>query len=154
MADKTFYWHSGIHGACPSPCPCPCFMSMLNIHVSVHVHAAHQRWVRVRGGVRARVREYKCRNAGLSGIRTVRYRNKKKITMPGQVWYWTKPRQSGILLVRYRTVIIDAGMPMPALGSWMPMPSYAIRLGLIPNQFLGLWSPIDCDCNVLLCNLP
>jgi hypothetical protein len=44
--------------------------------------------------------------------------------MPGQVRYRTKPRQSSIILVRYRTVIIDAGMPMPALVSWMPMPSY------------------------------
>jgi hypothetical protein len=76
-------------------CPYPCFMSMLNIHVSVHFHAAHHRCVRVRGGVRVRVRVhvrvrvrvrvrvsvrvrvYKCRNAGQSGIRSVRYRNKK-----------------------------------------------------------------------------
>ncbi len=39
----------------------------------------------------------------------------KKLTMPGQVRYWTKPRQSGIFLVLYRIEIIDAGMPMPAL---------------------------------------
>jgi hypothetical protein len=45
--------------------------------------------------------------------------------MPGIVQYWTKPRQSGIFLVRYRIEIIDAGMPMPALVSSMPMPSYA-----------------------------
>jgi hypothetical protein len=44
--------------------------------------------------------------------------------MPVQVWYRTKPRQSGIFLVRYRTVVIKAGMPMPALLSWMAMPSY------------------------------
>ncbi len=49
-----------------------------------------------------------CINAGLSGNRI------KKLTMPGQVRYRTKPRQSGIFLVRYRTVIIDAGMPMPS----------------------------------------
>jgi hypothetical protein len=49
----------------------------------------------------------------------------KKLTIPGQVRYRIKPRQSGIFLVRYRTEIIDAGMPMPALVSWMPMPSYA-----------------------------
>jgi hypothetical protein len=49
----------------------------------------------------------------------------KKLTMLGQVRYRTKPRQSGIFIVRYRTEIIDAGMPMPALVSWMPMPSYA-----------------------------
>jgi hypothetical protein len=34
----------------------------------------------------------------------------KKLTMPGLVWYWTKPRQSGIFLVLYRTGIIDAGV--------------------------------------------
>ncbi len=34
--------------------------------------------------------------------------------MPGIVRYRTKPRQSAILLVRYRTEIIDAGMPRNA----------------------------------------
>jgi hypothetical protein len=33
--------------------------------------------VRVRVRVRVCVRVYKCRNAGLSGIRSVRYRNEK-----------------------------------------------------------------------------
>ncbi len=51
----------------------------------------------------------------------------KKLTMPGIVQYRTKPRQSGIFLVRYRTKIIDAGMPMPALVSSMPMPSYDLN---------------------------
>jgi hypothetical protein len=49
----------------------------------------------------------------------------KKLTMPGMVRYWTKPRQSGIFLVRDRTEIIDDGMPMPVLVFSMPMPSYA-----------------------------
>ncbi len=31
----------------------------------------------------------------------------KKLTMLGQVWYRTKPRQSGIFLVRYRTEIVN-----------------------------------------------
>jgi hypothetical protein len=44
--------------------------------------------------------------------------------MPGQVRYWTKLTQSGIFLVWYRTKILDAGMPMPALVFLMPMPSY------------------------------
>ncbi len=44
--------------------------------------------------------------------------------MPEQVRYRTKVTQSGIFLVRYRTNIWDAGMPMPALVSSMPMPSY------------------------------
>jgi hypothetical protein len=66
--------------------------------------------VRLRGRVheRVRVRVYKCRNAGLSGIRSVRYRNKK-----------TNDAGTGPV-----PKIIDAGMPMPALVSWMPMPSY------------------------------
>jgi hypothetical protein len=51
----------------------------------------------------------------------------KKLTMPEQVRYWTKPMQSGIFLVLYRYKIMDAGMPMPALVSSMPMPSYANR---------------------------
>jgi hypothetical protein len=41
----------------------------------------------------------------------------KKLTMPGQVRYQTKPRQSGIFLVWNWTEAIDAGMPMPALVS-------------------------------------
>ena len=49
----------------------------------------------------------------------------KKLTMLKQVRYRTKLTQSGIFLVRYRTKIRDAGMPMPALVSSMPMPSYA-----------------------------
>jgi hypothetical protein len=48
----------------------------------------------------------------------------KKLMMPGVVRYWTKPRQSGIFLVRYWTGIIDVGMAMPALVSSMRMPSY------------------------------
>jgi hypothetical protein len=50
----------------------------------------------------------------------------KKLAMPGMVRNQTKPRQSGNFLVWYRTEIIDARMPMPALVSSMPMPSYAI----------------------------
>jgi hypothetical protein len=48
----------------------------------------------------------------------------KKLTMLELVQYRTKPMQSGIFLVRYRTKLTDAGMPMPALVFWMPMPSY------------------------------
>ncbi len=52
---------------------------------------------------------------------------KKKLTMPKPVRYRTKLTQSGIFLVRYQTKIRYAGMPMPALISSMPMPSYGIR---------------------------
>ncbi len=51
----------------------------------------------------------------------------KKTKMPKPVRYQTKLTQSGIFLVRYQTKIRDAGMPMPALVSSMPMPSYAYR---------------------------
>jgi hypothetical protein len=51
-----------------------------------------------------------CPASGQSGSRL-----KKKLTKPEQVQYRTKKTQSGILLVRYRTNIWDAGMPTPAL---------------------------------------
>ncbi len=51
----------------------------------------------------------------------------KKLSMPEYVWYRTKLTQSGIVLVRYRTKIWDARMPMPALVSSMPMPSCDMR---------------------------
>jgi hypothetical protein len=47
-----------------------------------------------------------------------------KLTMMELVRYRTKPTQSGIFLVRYRTELVDAGMPMPALVFLLPMPSY------------------------------
>jgi hypothetical protein len=49
----------------------------------------------------------------------------KKLTMLGMVRHQTKLRQSGNFLVWYQAEIIDARMPMPALVSLMPMPSYA-----------------------------
>jgi hypothetical protein len=45
--------------------------------------------------------------------------------MPEPVLYRNKKTQSGIFMVRYRTEMTDAGMPMPALVFWMPMPNYA-----------------------------
>jgi hypothetical protein len=39
----------------------------------------------------------------------------KKLTMPGNVWYWTKPTQSSIFLVQYRTKGMDAGMALPVI---------------------------------------
>jgi hypothetical protein len=60
----------------------------------------------------------------------------KKLTKPKPVRYRTKLTQSGIFLVRYRTKIRDTGMPMPALVSSMPMPSYAVILLLFLSLFL------------------
>jgi hypothetical protein len=45
----------------------------VRVRVRVHVRVRF----RVRVCVHVRVRVYKCRNAGLSGIRSVRYRNEK-----------------------------------------------------------------------------
>ncbi len=81
--------------------------------------------VRVRGGVRVRVRVYKCQDAGLSSIRSVRYRN-EKTNDAGTGPVPDQAKAVRLFLVRYWIESIDAGMPMPALVSWMPMPSYAI----------------------------
>jgi hypothetical protein len=63
---------------------------MLQVHVNIPVHIY--------------------RNAGLSGIWSVRYRTEKKLAMPKQVRYWTKLTQSGIFVVQYWTEIWDAGI--------------------------------------------
>jgi hypothetical protein len=94
----------------------------VRVQVRVRVRVCFHVCVRVR--VHLCVRVYKCRNAGLSGIQSVRYRTEKKLTRLGIVQYWTKPRQTGNFLVQYRTEIINAGMPMLVLVSSMPMPSY------------------------------
>jgi hypothetical protein len=44
--------------------------------------------------------------------------------MPEPIRYRNKTMQSGIFLLRYRTEMTDAGMPMPALVLRMPMPNY------------------------------
>jgi hypothetical protein len=44
--------------------------------------------------------------------------------MPETARYRNKVTLSGIFLTRYRTEMADAGMPMPALVFWMPMPTY------------------------------
>ncbi len=96
----------------------------VHVRVRVCVRVRVRFHVRVHVRVRVRVRVYECRNAGLSAS-DQSCTGLKKLTTPGIVRYWTKPRQSGIFLVRYRTEIIDGGMPMPALVFSMPMPSYA-----------------------------
>jgi hypothetical protein len=55
--------------------------------------------------------------------------------MPELVRYRTKPTQSSIFLVWYRTELVDAGMPMPALFFLMPMPSYALLQKLEVFQY-------------------
>ncbi len=79
---------------------------------------------RVRVCVCVRVHEhFVCINAGLSGIRSVRYRNEKTNDagngpVPDQV------KAVRHFLVWYQTEIIDNGMLKPALVFSMPIPSY------------------------------
>jgi hypothetical protein len=58
------------------------------------------------------------------------------------VRYRTKLTQSGIFLVQYRTKIWDAGMPMPALVSSMPMPSYEYKYCLSSTNLEGVLEPL------------
>jgi hypothetical protein len=44
--------------------------------------------------------------------------------MPEPVQYRKKGTQSGTGMLRYQTEIQDAGMPMPAASTSLPMPSY------------------------------
>jgi hypothetical protein len=89
---------------------CVCVQVRVCLHVCVRVHV-----------------RFMCINAGMPDCPASDQSGTgmKKLTMPGMVRYQIKPRQSAIFLVRYRTEIIDDGMPMPALVFSMPMPSYA-----------------------------
>ncbi len=124
MSDWTFYRHSGIHA-----CPLSRYMlqyqscvSMPMLHVHVHVACSCQCCMSMSMSMYIDIEMLECL--------TIRHPvspvpDWKKLTMPEQVRYRTKLTQSGIFLVRYWTKIRDAGMPMPALVSSMPMPSYA-----------------------------
>ncbi len=101
-----FMLHVHFHTVCP--CPCCMSMSMLHIHVNVHVHSLY---------------------IDMPECQTVRHPvslvpDWKKLRMLTQVRYRTKLTQSGIFMVRYRIKIRNARMPMPALVSLMPMPSF------------------------------
>jgi hypothetical protein len=54
-----------------------CVRVRVGVCVSVCVHVRVRVLVRVRVRVHVRVHVYKCQNAGLSGIRSVRYRTEK-----------------------------------------------------------------------------
>ncbi len=96
--------HLHVHDTCPCPCCTSMFLSIFS--------AVHHRSVCVCECVFVCVFVFVCINAGIpdcpasdqSGTRM------KKLTMPGMVWY--------------RTEIINAVMPMPALVSSLSMPSY------------------------------
>jgi hypothetical protein len=70
--------HVNVQAAFLCSCHCPC------VRVSV------RGGVRVRVGVHLRVRMYKCRNAGLSGILSVRYQNDKTNDAgTGPAFFWS-----------------------------------------------------------------
>jgi hypothetical protein len=50
--------------------------------------------------------------------------------MPEPIRYRNKSVQSGVFLVRYRIEMTDAGIPMPAIVFWMPMPTYGTELSV------------------------
>jgi hypothetical protein len=129
--------HCQIHAAWPKPC----CVSMSILHVCVHALCLWQ---------------YPCTYIEMPECRTVRHPvspvpDWKKLTMPEQVRYRTKFTQSGIVLVRYRTKIGDAGMPMPALVSSMLMPSYAQA----PHTVLNIYNmtPLNRRLNCRFCAL-
>jgi hypothetical protein len=62
--------------------------------------------------------------------------------------------QSGIFLLRYRTEMTGAGMPMPALVLLMPMPNYAtgavlvlVLLSFLYKESDYYWSAFSCWSN-------
>ncbi len=110
MPDWAFHRHSGIresmHVHCPSPCCITCCMFMsMSMSIDLYIEMPECRTVR----------------HSVSPVP-----DWKKLMMLKPVGYWTKLMQSSIFLVWYQTKIRDAGMPMPALVSSMPMPSYYI----------------------------
>jgi hypothetical protein len=69
----------------------------------------------------------------------VQYRNKGTQSGAGKaVKYRNKGTQSGAGMIRYRTEIQDAGMPMPAASTSMPMPSYGKLARFMTNKILPL----------------
>jgi hypothetical protein len=100
--------HVHVHNACP----CYMSMSMLHVHVNVHV----QLYIYIE------ITEYQTVRHAVSPVldwKKLRTGTGLSSHSPAffLVWYWTKIR--------------NAGMPMPALVSSMPMPSYGGELGLL-----------------------
>ncbi len=92
----------------------------------------------------ARVGFLKCRNAGLSGIRSVRYQQEKKrhLNQSG-----TGIRLHSPTFLRSRTEMMDAGMPILALVFSMPMPSNRCQWCTcwLYNSSLGSGNPLYRD---------
>jgi hypothetical protein len=122
---SIFMLHFHVHAACP----CPYCMSMSMFMLQVHVHAAcscpYLIWAQTRRWTRTQRRT---RHVGMKDCPAVSYSGTgmKKLKMSYPVRYRTKPMQSNIFSVRYRTEIMDAEMPMPmpSLAFSMSIPSY------------------------------
>jgi hypothetical protein len=130
--------HDYVHAACPCPCcisvsvyilhvrvqapyPSSWYMAISMLHVHVHVYAACP---------------YRCPSSCCICIYMYMHMNINtyvdiyvKLSMPELVRHQTKPTHFDIFLVQYQTDLRDAGMPMPALVSSMPMSSYVLRVG-------------------------
>jgi hypothetical protein len=126
-----------LHNQIRAACPCSYCMSMSMLHVDVNASCQCQ-----------------CPECRTVWHPVSLVPDWKKLTMPKPVRYRTKLTQSGIFLVQYWTKIWDAGMPMPALVSSMPMPSYVffyvnanLRPDLMPPPLWALlvWS-LPCCC--------
>ncbi len=140
---------SMLHEQSRAVCPYPCCMSMSILHVRVHAPCLCQ---------------YPCTYIEMPECRTVWHPvspvpDWKKLTMLEQVRYRTKLTLSIIFSVRYRTKIRHAGMPMPALVSLMPMPSYAQKKydtsssrgrKALKNQFLEEFDQRPCRVLIVL----
>ncbi len=128
--------HYQIHAACPCPCCMSMPMSLLHAMSMLHVHvnADSMSMLHSISMLHSMSRLMSMSMSlyiyvEMSECRTVQHPvspvpDRKKLTMPEQVRYRTKKTHSDIFLVWYRTKIWDARMPMPALVSSMPLPSY------------------------------
>ncbi len=129
---------------CSHPCSCPCSCRTSQVCMCACVLMCKFVFVCVFVFVCINAGMPDCLASNQSGTRM------KKLTMPGQVWYQTKPRQSSIFLVLYRTEIIDAGMPMLELVFWVPMPSYAYIQGVIRIKCTGQISLIHIISKLII----
>ncbi len=118
--------HVHVHAACQ--CQCPCCMSMSMSKLLVHVHVC--------------LCVYKCWNGGLSSTQSVLYWTEKKLTMQGLIRYLTKPIQSDIFVVWYRTEIMDATASVSFLDANAQLCVLYILLQTLPFPLpciFGLW---------------
>ncbi len=128
-------------------CPGPCCITKSILHVHVHVACSCQCCIPCQCFMSMSMPECWTVQHPVSLVL-----DWKKLMMPKPVWYRTKLTQSGIFLVRYRTKIQDAEMPMPVLVSLMSMPSYAdivllTENGKGPSLYVSVVYYLDAELN-------